>query len=242
MSGGEDPADPGPGAGPAGAGPSRPAWRRRPALLVMTVGLLAIAAVALAILLQSAPRRAGTNLTADTGYVLALQPGRQLCQPGELVPGDTAALRLNVSSGSHPGPRLQLGLGNAEGPVATGAVAAGWRSGELRIPISRVRQSKQAVTVCLIDRGSTAVAFGGSVPDSGFYVVLGGKALSGRMRIDYMRPGSESWLSLLGTLVHRFSLGKADLVRHWAAGAVLVLMLLAIALAARTIVREERPR
>jgi hypothetical protein len=43
----------------------------------------------------------------------------------------------------------------------------------------------------------------------------------------------------LHTIVHRFSLGKSDLVRHWAAAATVVLMLLAVGLAIRTILREE---
>jgi hypothetical protein len=47
---------------------------------------------------------------------------------------------------------------------------------------------------------------------------------------------------LLPTLAHRFSLAKGDLVRRWAAPAALVLMLIAVALAARTIVREEPRR
>ncbi|HEX3909328.1 MAG TPA: hypothetical protein VHW67_01335 [Solirubrobacteraceae bacterium] len=213
-----------------------------PVRLVVAIGLPAITIAAIAILAGSAPRRAGTNLTADTGYVLPLDPGRQLCEPAELVPGDTAALRLNISSGAPQGPRLDLTMSNADGPVGVGGLAAGWRSGVLSIPVSRVRTTKQAVMICLVNRGTTRVAFGGSVPDSGFYVVIGGKPLSGRMRIEYMRPGSETWFSLLPTLVHRFSLAKADLVRHWAAGAVLVLMLIAIGLAARTIVREESPR
>ena len=57
-----------------------------------------------------------------------------------------------------------------------------------------------------------------------------------------MRPGSESWFSLLPTLAHRFSLAKSDVVRHWAWIAVLMLMALAVGLAARTVLREESPR
>jgi hypothetical protein len=54
-----------------------------------------------------------------------------------------------------------------------------------------------------------------------------------------MRPGSESWLALAPTIVHRFSLGKAGFLRDWEWVAVLVLMALAIALAVGTILREE---
>jgi hypothetical protein len=226
-------------AAPDGAHASSRRQAFTPVRLVVAVGLSAIALAAVAILAQSAPRRAGTNLTANTGYVIALAPGSQLCEPGELVPGDTGALRLSADSGSRPGPRLDLTMSDARGQIAAGGVAGGWRSGTLTIPVSHVRETKQGVQICLVNRGSEQVSFGGSVPDANFYVVLAGKPLNGRMRIEYMRPGSESWLSLLPTLAHRFSLAKADIVRHWAVGAVLVLMLLAIVLAVRTLLKEE---
>ncbi|HEY2718305.1 MAG TPA: hypothetical protein VGI52_01645 [Solirubrobacteraceae bacterium] len=217
-------------------------WTPTPARLVLALGLLALIGAALAILLQSAPRRAGTNLTADAGYVVPLQAGGQLCEPGELVPGDTGALRLSVSSGAALGPPLDVTVGVGMHPIAVGHLAAGWHSGAVSIPVSRVRETQQGATICLVNRGSHSVSFGGSVPDADFYVVLDGKPLSGRMRVEYMRPGSESWLTLLGTLTHRFSLAKADVVRHWAAPAVLVLMLLAVVLAGRTILRAEPPK
>jgi hypothetical protein len=217
-------------------------WTPTPAQVVVALGLLALIGAALVVLLQSAPRRAGTNLTANTGYVIPLQAGEQLCEPGELVPGDTGALRLSVSSGALPGPPLDVTMVVGARPLATGRLAAGWRSGAVTIPVSRIRETQQGATICLVNRGSRSVSFGGSVPDADFYVVLGSKPLRGRMRVEYMRPGSESWLTLLGTLTHRFSLAKADVVRHWAAPAVLVLMLFVVGLAVRTILRAEPPK
>jgi len=213
-----------------------------PARVAAAVGVLAIAIAGLAVLLQSAQRRSGTNLTANTGFVIGVAAGQQLCEPGELVPGDTGAVRLSASSGATPGPRIDVAIGAGARTIATGHLAAGWHTGTVTIPFRRIAATQQNASVCLVNRGTSTVSFGGSVPDANFYVVLGGKPLSGRMRIEYMRPGRESWLALLPTLAHRFSLAKGDLVRHWAAPAVLVLMLLAIGLALRTILREESPR
>jgi len=207
--------------------------------VVLLLGLLALVLVAAVVLAQGAPRRAGTNLAANTGFVIPLAAGEQLCQPSELVPGDTSGLRLSAHSGAPSGPRLRVTMSVAERPLAAGALSAGWKSGPITIPLSRVAETAQDVMVCLVDRGPGPVSFGGSVPDANFYVVLGGKPLNGRMRTEYMRPGRESWFSLTPTLVHRFSIAKGDLIRHWAAPAALVLMLLAIALAVGTIVREE---
>jgi hypothetical protein len=210
--------------------------------VVDVVGALTIAIAGLAVLLQSAQRRSGTNLTANTGFVIPVAAGQQLCEPGELIPGDTGGLRLSASSGAAPGPQLDATVGSGTKLLAAGHLVAGWRTGTVTIALSRIAATQQSASVCLVNRGTSTVSFGGSVPDANFYVVLGGKPLSGRMRIEYMRPGSESWLALLPTLAHRFSLAKGDLVRHWAVPAVLVLMLLAIGLALRAILREESAR
>jgi hypothetical protein len=208
--------------------------------LVVVIGSLALLIAGLVTLLQRAPRRAGTNLTANTGFVIPLEAGELLCEPGELVPGDTGALRLSISSGAVPGPRLDATIEAAGRRLAAGDLASGWRSGTVTIPISHVRTTEQGATVCIVNHGASRISIGGSVPDANFYMAIGGKPLSGRMRIEYMRPGSESWLALLPTLAHRFALAKADLVRHWAATAALLLMLFAVVLALRTVLREER--
>jgi hypothetical protein len=221
-------------------------WRSRlrptPVWLVLAVGLLAIAVAGVAILARSEPRRSGTNLISNSGFVVPLAPGQQLCEPGELLPGDTGALRLAADSGAYPGPRLRASILAPQGVVSSGELKPGWRSGVIRIPLRRVARTLPSATLCLNNLGSRAVLFGGSVPASGFVIEDAGKQLGGRLRIEYMRPGSESWLQLLPTLVHRFSLAKSDFVRHWAWIAVLVLMLLAIGLAVRTALREEAPR
>jgi hypothetical protein len=211
-------------------------------LVVVAAGLLAIIVAAAVTLLHSSPRRAGTNLTSDAGYGIALGAGQRLCEAGELLPGDTAGLKLDANTGGLPGPALEATINGPRGPVSAGRLKAGWRSGRVVIEVSRVADTLSGATVCLRNAGTSQVAFGGSVPDSGFFVELAGKPLSGRLRIEYMRPGRESWLELLPALAHRFSLAKADLVRHWAAGAALVLMLVAVGLAALGLLKEEPSR
>jgi hypothetical protein len=211
---------------------------RLPAL-VLAFGLLAIAAAGLTVLLQSSPRRAGTNLTSDVGLAIHLPPGQALCEPGELIPEDTAALALHAGAGGHPAPALNVVVRGPHGVLSTGSLAAGWRPGAIRIPLRRLTQTVGNATVCVNNAGSSEVDFGGSVP-SGFAIDLAGKPLLGRLRIEYMRPGSETWLQFAPALVRRFSLAKSDLLRHWEWAAVLILMFAAVGLAARTIVSEGR--
>jgi hypothetical protein len=59
------------------------------------------------------------------------------------------------------------------------------------------------------------------------------------VRLEYMRS-RESWFAFMGALAHRLTLGKSRLLRHWAAPAAILLMIVAAWLALRTILIAER--
>ncbi len=223
-----------------GAGTPSPATgpRSRAAVgAVLAVGLAALLVTSLVILADHASRRSGTDLTTDTGYAISLGPGQQLCQPGELLPADTAALRIDADPRGAAGPPLQARLGGPSGALSEGRLAPGWSRGLVRIPLARLARESSG-EVCLRNVGAQTIAFGGELPAQGFQITVAGQTFPGRLRIEYLRPGRESWLALTPTIVHRFSLGKSDLVRHWAAAGVLALMLIAAAFAGWALLRE----
>jgi hypothetical protein len=211
---------------------------------VVAAGLLAIAAVLAVAMLQKAPRRAGSDLTPNGAFVVRLTSGQQACQDQELLPADTAALQMTIGTYGRPGPALSVVVTGPHGhPLTEGALRTGWRQGVVRIPVARVTRATGNASVCLRNGGPWPLTLAGDVPDPGYSLTVAHKnGDSVRLRVDYMRPGRESWLALAPTVVHRFTIGKSDLVRDWAWVAVLALMLFAVALAATTIVREEPPR
>lgn len=211
---------------------------RGPRALALGVALLALLVAGLIVVLQRAPRRAGTNMTPLSSVAIALPAGQELCEPAELVPADTAGLRVLVRSSGPTGPLRARVLGPG-GVVARGTLAAGWRPEQVTVPISRVGTATSGI-VCLQNGGSSQLLFGGALPDPPYTYVVAGQEQSGRLRIDYMRPGRESWLGLLTPLTYRFSLGRSPLTRWWASGAVLVLMLAVVALTAWILLRTER--
>jgi hypothetical protein len=213
--------------------------------VVLAGGLLAIVAAAGALLLQHAPRRSGTDLTPNPAFVVALHASQRVCQGGEILPADTAALQLTIGTYGRPGPGLAATVAGPRGLLAAGGLGPGWRQGVVRIPVSHVGESSAGATVCLRNLGPGLVALAGDAPDPGLQLQVNGRTVpSAHLRIDYMRPGRESWLELLGTLAHRLSLGKGGLVSGWAAPGALVLMALAVALAVRTLLASagEDPR
>ncbi len=217
---------------------------------VAAIGVLVIVAFLTALLLQRGWRRSGTDMTPNREFVAFLSGGQQACQDGEVLPGDTAALQMTIGTSGEPGPPLRATITARDGAtLASGRLAAGWRQGAVRIPVthaSATTATTEDVRVCLRDddplQGGRAIELAGETPDLGYETEVAGQMRENlRLRVDYLRPGRESWLQLLPTIANRFSLGKSDLLRHWAWIAVLLLMAGGAALAVWTILSETAP-
>jgi hypothetical protein len=207
---------------------------------VLAGGLLAILVAFAVLLTHGEPRRSGTDLTPNANFAAVLHAGQQTCQDQELLPADTAAVRMTMGTFHKPGPRLRIALTGPRGETLTsGGLAPGWRQGNVEIPVAHVFHATAGAHVCLRDDGPSRVALAGDSGDQDHLMYVAGKQVpNARLLYEYMRPGSESWLQLLPTASYRFSLGKSGLVRHWAWMGVFLLMLLAVALAMRAILRE----
>jgi hypothetical protein len=207
---------------------------------VLAGGLLAIAVAFAVLLTHSEPRRSGTDYTPNANFAAVLKPGQETCQARELLPVDTAAVRMTLGTYGAPGPRVSVSLTGPHGEELTsGSLAPGWRQGVVEIPVAHVHAARAEATACLRDDGPARVAVAGDSGDSFHTMQVAGRTIqNAQVLYEYMRPGSESWLQLLPTAVYRSTLGKSGLVRHWAWAGALALMLLAVGLALRTIVRD----
>jgi hypothetical protein len=198
---------------------------RLPLIAVVAIGLAALLVGIAVDASGSARRLAGSNLVADVGLVAQLPPGGKLCQPG-LVPGDTAALRLRVDGGARPRPALAAAVLQGTRTVASGELLAG-APGIVDVPLSHVRHVVDQATTCVMNRGNTDVSLAGTPTPK-----------QGLVRMEYMRPGNESWWALLPTLVHRFGLGKSHWLGGWSLLLVGLLMVASAGIAVRTLVCE----
>jgi hypothetical protein len=208
---------------------------------VVVAGLLAFLVAASVILSHSSERLSGTNLTPNGAYIEGLSSGQEACQGEELLPADTAALRMAIGTYGKPGPALTVAFTGPGGKLlTTGALKQGWHEGVVRIPVRNVSGTTAETRFCLRNSGEGPIALSGDSPDPGFQLQVAGKTIENqRLRIDYMRPGSESWIELAPTIVHRFGVAKAGWVRRWAWLAAVALMLVAVALALRTVLKAD---
>jgi hypothetical protein len=207
----------------------------------MAVGLVAIAVILVVVLSQKAQRRSGTDLTPSDTVAATVPGGRQACQDEELLPAGTAAVQATVTAFGQPLPALRIVFTAGPGGrvLSSGALPAGRAPGLVRIPIRFVAHASQGVRACLRNLGPASIGVTGAYPDPPHQMLVGGAVAAGRLRYDYYRRGRESWMQLLPTIVYRWTLAKAGLVRHWAWVAIPLLMLFAVGLAALTLIREE---
>jgi hypothetical protein len=208
--------------------------------LVLAGGALALVVALVFALLQHGVRRSGTNMTPNPAFVAFLGAGQQVCQNQDILPGDTALLQFTAGTYGATGPPLEASVQGPTGTLLTsGTLRSGWHEGTVRIPVKRVDFATANTIQCVRNLGTHKIALAGYGKYPGNPMRLDGKPLEGHLRVEYLRSTHESWLALIPAIVHRFSLGKADLIRHWAAAGVLILMLMAVAMAAFTVLREE---
>ena len=195
---------------------------------VVAIGVVALIVGVAVVLAQSGPRQAGTNSIVEAGQVTVLRAGERHCQTGETVPKDGARLRILVGTFGRPVPALRVTARNRDGRLLTeGRRQAGGREGYVVVPLRRVGETTPGVEVCIATSGGRRTVLYGQAPS---------------VRLEWLRPGEESWYALLPAVAHRFGLGKAaPLGSLWLL--VPALLLLAAALAAtRLVLRETEER
>jgi hypothetical protein len=226
-------------------------FTRKLLVILVAVGVVALLAGVLIDASGSAQRMAGSNqvgqnVTVRNGRtvrdalpVATLPPGGKLCQPWPAVPADTASLRLRTFESAQTRPSLSGEIVAGGRPLYSGTLPAGPRSDYVEVPITRVRRTVAGAQVCFTNHGPGTVSLGGAPALPAQVPKVGGKPQAGLVRFEFMRPGSESWWQLLPTLEHRFGVGKSRWTGSWTFFLAGLLMVLAIGLAVRTLLRED---
>jgi len=190
--------------------------------IALGLGLVLVAAAFVVALSDSAPRRSGTNATVrKSGNLVAIVPGSRFCQREAVVPKGTAALRTFFRfRPSPPGGPLEITVRHGDRVIATAHLPAGRSPGSPRVPIAHIPHDTSA-TVCFANQGTRTVQFAGNVtPEYGGNNPTGAK-LPDVVRIDYTRPGHETWWTFAPVVAERFGLVKSSFVGSWTLYAVL---------------------
>jgi hypothetical protein len=150
---------------------------------------------------------AGVNTAQEISIKTVRQPVAA-CQADELLPRETSAVRLRVDA--FLGPRVTLAAFAHGRVISHGERGSGWTGGAVTIPVNPLPTATAGVDLCFmifLNDDETAELVGEpTAPARAAHSRAG--SLPGRVRVEYMRPGS-SWWALAPAVAHRMGLGRA---------------------------------
>jgi hypothetical protein len=198
--------------------------------IVLGLGLALIVIAVIATLSRAPLTLAGTNSvrpksilgrTTGTRYAYA-------CQAGESLPRDTSAVRLSLFAVIGPKVTISVWLGPRQ--ITSGTRPPGWVGSVVTIPLEPVSDAHSAVKLCfrLTSINGPIQVIGEDTPPAEA-AVSNGEPLAGRIRVEYLRPSTLSWLSLTSSITYRMGFG------HAASGAWDILLVIVLAAAVVTL-------
>jgi 4-amino-4-deoxy-L-arabinose transferase-like glycosyltransferase len=210
---------------------------------VIAAALLAFLAAFVVVMSRSEPRLAGSNTeVAVSGIDLALPAHGRLCQGGELVPADGAAVRVYISATSRVEPAFTIAFAAPGQPTRTAVFDPHAGNGPRIAPLTPPGPELDGASACLTNRSSTTIRFAGDrTPANPDLKVIPGRGADG-VRIDYLRRGRESGWQLAGVVARRFALLKASFFGAWTLWAVAAVLGAIWAAAIVIVLRTERIR
>jgi hypothetical protein len=175
--------------------------------LVLTLGLLFTAlAVTVAVSRSPLVLLGASPVQVETGLV-ALHTDDTVCQAGEQVPAGTSSIRFAL--GTPYGPSIAVEVLSGGRVLAHGSRGSEW-VGPPAISVRPVTSAVSNATVCFkVGAVTEGTALSGKEGGAG-PATLNGKPLTGRTRIEYLRPGAHSWASLAPSIARRMGLGNAS--------------------------------
>lgn len=209
--------------------------------VALAIALLLVVGGLLLDMSGRAPRLAATDHTNAVSFVAALYGGQELCQPHMVLPSEAARLQVLVGTYGRLVPELgaRFFVSSTGRTLTAGILPAGAKQGYVYIPIAHPHGPAVGGTLCIRADGIHKIVLGGAPFATGTESEkIDGRAVPGRIYVDYMRAGSESWWQLLPTLDQRFGLGKSPVFGDWTF-VVLALLLLGVWIATvRLLLRE----
>jgi hypothetical protein len=184
------------------------------AAIAVAVGFALLAAGLVAVLGDGEQRLAGSNSrVVVSGLQLTVRPGGRRCQPGETVPGSTAALRVFASARGGRGGPLSVSVRAGGREVARGRTDGPFEDGPVRMTVERIDGELDGAVLCFRNRGARPLRLAGNLtpfsPGAKLNPASGNRGARGDLvRVDYLRAGRENWWSLAPSVARRFWLFK----------------------------------
>jgi hypothetical protein len=207
--------------------------------VVLVAGLILTAVGIGAVLLRSPPVLAGDNGVVTENNLAAAETAGGVCQSREMLPHGTTAVRLTLTAIT--GPRVSVKALWHSRVVTRGSRPAGWSGSAVTIPVSPLRNTLAPIRLCiyLSDLNGEVEFHGEHTSHLLAARTYGGSRFPGRIRVEYIRAGHTSWLSLVPSMARRIGLGRAP-AGTWVALLAAILSLAVAGLTSFAVIRELR--
>jgi hypothetical protein len=206
---------------------------------VALTAVLALLSLAIVLTLLESPMSvARANKPAGIGEepIAGTTRSNSYCQPHEHLPQGTTAIRVWLDAAA--GPRVRLVVTAGGRTLTSGERGSGWSGGSVTVPVRPLSQAVSGVTVCVSFRlHDEAIIVQGNATPAALAAHDDRRALPGRMWIEYLRAGSQSWAALVPSIVRRMGFGRAE-PGSWVAFLALGLLATVVVLAASAAFRE----
>ncbi len=211
------------------------------------LALLIVMGALVVVLTSTAPNVVATNSRVIvSASAVTLDQGTERCQGGEYVPEEAARLRVFPGSplGRPTGEPLAISVFDSAGRAVTQAsVPGGYRSSRpLDVPLRARERDVVPGSLCVRNLGTHPMSFARSL-NSPIDRAGPGARPEGEIRVDYLRLGRRSWLTLSPDIARRFELFKPSFFGPWTMWATLAMVVAVGAIAVRLVLRSlpQRP-
>ncbi len=203
-------------------------------------GLAVIAAAVIGILVQTPDQVISSNQVVGGRELAMFHEHTVVCQADERLPARTVALRVSLAAVAHVAPAVSVAALHEGQVVASGHHNAGWVGVSLTLPLKPPVAAPVDAKICLT-RGPAGmpVELLGNVAPAARAATVNGTPLSGRMRVEYLARGHQSWLALAKHVARRLGL-LHEPSGTWIVLPLAALMAIAVALACWLLLREQR--
>jgi hypothetical protein len=209
----------------SGIHPSRsPDDVMRAVQITVAVGLTLIAG-AIAIAVSLAPLEVARTSSSPANAKLGFSYGpATVCQEDETLPAHTSAIRLLIHS-PLIGPQVTLAVLAGERVLVGGTRGSGWTAGAVAVPVRPLPHPVSGVSLCFaVARSPWLVGLTGRRTLPSAAARFDGRAMTGRIGVEYLRQGRRSWWSRALPIATEMGLG------HAIGGPLLPLLVLALML------------
>jgi hypothetical protein len=208
--------------------------------VALGAGLTLLGIAVVLALLQSPMSVAGTNNVAGQNEegIASTTHSATYCQGNEALPHGSSAIRVWLDAAA--GPRVDLVAYAGGRPITSGERGSDWIGGSVTIPVKPLPRTVSGVTVCVSFHVHDETVIAQGNPTSAKVAAHDGRqALSGRIWIEYLRPGKRKWASLVPEVMRRMGFGRAA-PGTWVVYLVLLLVAALSALACKLVLEELR--